>query len=76
MTKTKVIDLEESCNLVVETTFSFEIIFARKITFEFVRFKIQNFQMTSDAEMIKTKVVDLKMLKNFVVDNFFLIVFI
>ena len=39
--------------------------------FEFLTFKIQNFQMTSDGERTKIKVVDLLELYNFVVDNFF-----
>jgi len=42
------------------TTFSFEIIYLQKITFEFLSFEIQIFQTTSDGEMNKTKVVDLK----------------
>ena len=40
--------------------------------FEFLTFKIQNFQMTSDRVMTKIKVVDLLELCNFVVDNFFI----
>jgi len=42
--------------------FSFEIIYARKIKFEFLTIKIQNFQTTSDGDVIKTKVVDLEKL--------------
>jgi len=54
------------------TTFSFKIICTRKIMFEFLTFKIQNFQMTSDRVMTKIKVVNLLELYNFVVDNFFI----
>ena len=43
--------------------FLFEIIYAWKITFEFV---------ASDGETSKTKVIDLEKLYNFVVDNFFI----
>ena len=45
--------------VVVIDIFSFEIIYVRKITFEFLTFKTQNFQMTSDRETMKTKVVGL-----------------
>ena len=41
-----------------------------KIRLNFLKFEIQILQMTSDGEMGKTKVVDLKKLQNFVVDNF------
>ena len=37
----------------------------------FLKLKIWIFQMTSDGETTKTKVVDLEKLSNFVVDNFF-----
>jgi hypothetical protein len=39
--------------------------------FEVLKFKNQILQMTSDQETIKIKVVDLKKLCNFVVDNLF-----
>ena len=42
-----------------------------KTTFEFLKFKIQIFQTTSDVETIKMKVVDLEKLYNFIGDNFF-----
>ena len=39
---------------------------------KFATFKIQIFQMTSDGETPKTKVVNPKKLNNFVVDNFYI----
>jgi hypothetical protein len=56
--------------VVVIEIFSFEIIYARKIMFEFLTFEIQNFQTASDGETTKTKIVDLEKLYNFVDDNF------
>lgn len=53
------------------TTFPFEIIGAPKTVFEFVEFKMQILQTTSDGESTKIKAVDIKMLFNFVVHNFF-----
>jgi hypothetical protein len=50
----------------------FEINYSWKITFECLTFEIQNFQTTSDGEMTKKEVVDLKKSCNFVVDNFFI----
>ena len=38
--------------------------------FDFLKFEIWIFQMTSDGEITKMKVVDLKKLYNFIVDNF------
>ena len=38
--------------------------------FEFLKFKIWIFKMSSNEEMTKTKVVDLEKLCNFVVVNF------
>ena len=46
--------------------------FSRKTTFEFHTFEIWIFQTTSDEKTAKTKVVDLKRVCNFVVDNFFI----
>jgi len=43
-----------------------------KLWVNFLTFEIQILQMTSGGEMGKTKVVDLKKLQNFVVDNFFI----
>ena len=40
--------------------------------FEFLTFEIWIFQMTSDGETTKTKVIDLKKLNNFAVDNIFI----
>jgi hypothetical protein len=40
--------------------------------FEFLKFKISIFKMSSNGEMTKKKVVDLEKLCNFVVDNFFI----
>jgi hypothetical protein len=51
------------------TTFSFEIIYRKNITFKFVTFEIRIFQMISDGETTKTKVVDLEKSYNFVADN-------
>jgi len=48
------------------------IIYAKKITFEFLTFEIRIFQMTLDGETTKTKVVDLEKLYNFVVENLFI----
>jgi hypothetical protein len=42
-----------------------------KNAFEFVKFKMQILQTTSNRKDIKIKVVELKKLINFVVDNFF-----
>ena len=39
---------------------------------KFATFKIQIFQMTSDGETTKTKVVDPEKLYNFVVDDIFI----
>ena len=44
--------------------------------FEFLTFKIQNFQMTSDRVMTKIKVVDLLELYNFIFDNFFIRIYL
>ena len=38
--------------------------------FEFLKFEIWIFKMSSNGEMTKMKVVDLEKLCNFVVDNF------
>jgi hypothetical protein len=54
------------------TTLAFEIIWTRKITFEFLTFEIQKFQMTSDREMTETKVADLDDIYNFAIENFFI----
>ena len=68
----KVVVLDEIYNFVVQTfliwdhldvqIFLFEIIYLTKITLRFVKFKIWIFQTTSDREMTKTKVVNLKKL--------------
>jgi hypothetical protein len=50
--------------------FSFKIILSRKIMFQFFTFEIWIFQMISNGETTKTKVVDLEKFYNFVVDNF------
>jgi hypothetical protein len=41
--KTKVVDLENLWNFVVDNFFSFEIILLSKTTFEFLKFEIQIF---------------------------------
>jgi hypothetical protein len=69
MTKTEVVDLEKLYNFVVDN-FSFEIIYLKKIKFEFLTFEIQVFRTISDGETTKIKVVDLKKLYNFVANNF------
>jgi hypothetical protein len=46
--------------------------YPRKITFEFLTSEILIFQTTLDVETTKTKVIDLKKLYNFVIDNFFI----
>ena len=56
----------------VFANFSFEIIYLRKIIFEFLTFEIWIFQTTSDGETTKMKVVDHEKLWNFVADNFFI----
>jgi hypothetical protein len=53
----------------------FEIIYAWKITFEFLTFEIWIFQTTLDEKNGKTKVIDLKKLQNFVVELFHLNLF-
>jgi hypothetical protein len=55
-TKTKVVNLKELYDFILDI-FSFEIIYPRKIIFEFLTFKIQNFQTTSDGETTKTRVI-------------------
>jgi hypothetical protein len=65
----KVIGLEKLYNFIVDN-FSFEVILSRKTMFEFLKFKIKIFKMTSNGETTNTKVVVLKKLCNFVVDNF------
>jgi hypothetical protein len=55
MTKAKDVDLKELYNFLVNV--SFEIIYPRKIYFKFSHFEIQFFQIISDGEMTKTKVV-------------------
>ena len=78
----KVVVLDEMYNFVVQTFFNLRS-FGYPNTFIwnnlsnenyvwFLKFKIWIFQTTSDGEMPKTKVVDLKKLCNFVVDNFFI----
>jgi hypothetical protein len=57
-------------------TFWFEIILSYKNMFEVLKFKNQILQMTSDQETIKIKVVDLKKLCNFVVDNLFVWIYL
>jgi hypothetical protein len=54
MTIAKVVDLDTTLLL---TTFSFEIIYPRKIMFECITFEIQNFQATLDGGTTKTKFV-------------------
>jgi hypothetical protein len=52
--------------------FSFEIILSTLSIFEFLKFKIQILKTTSDGKTINMKVVDLKKLWNFVVDDVFI----
>ena len=40
--------------------------------YEFLKFEIWIFKMSSNREMSRTKVVDLEKLYNFIVDNFFI----
>jgi hypothetical protein len=40
--------------------------------YEFLKFEIQIFKISSNGEMTRTKVVDLEKLYNFIVDNFFI----
>jgi hypothetical protein len=54
ITKTKVLDLKNLCNFLIDNFF-IGIICPKKITF-----KIQNFQTTLDREITKTKVIDPK----------------
>jgi hypothetical protein len=61
ISKKKLVDLEKLCNYVVDN-FSYEIIYAWKITFKFLTFEIQIFHMISDRETTKTKVIDLEKL--------------
>jgi hypothetical protein len=62
---------QKLCNIVVDNVFVWNHLSNENyiwiLTFEF-----WIFQMTSDGETTKTKVVDLKKLCNFVVDNFFI----
>jgi hypothetical protein len=61
MTKTKVVDLEELFNFVLDNLFIWNNL-SKEIMFEFLTFAIQIFQMTLDEEMTKTNVADLKKL--------------
>jgi len=54
------------------TTFKFEIIYRKKIMFEFLKFDIQNFQMTSVKETAKTTVAVLKDIYNSTAEFFYL----
>lgn len=78
-TRTKVVGLEELCNFIVDNSITclFELIYLRKIMFDFFVCQILNFQTTSDREMIITKVekpnTKLEVMKdiyNFKVENF------
>jgi hypothetical protein len=69
--QTKVIDLEMLCNFIVNNFFIWNHLSNENYVC-FLKFKIQNFQTTSDGEMLKTKVVDIEKLCNFAVDNFFI----
>ena len=52
------------------TTFKFEIIYRKKIMFEFLKVDIQNFQMTSVEETAKTTVAVLNDIYNFTAEFF------
>jgi hypothetical protein len=71
MIKTKIVDLEELYNFVVNNHFIWNHL-PRNIMFEFLIFEIQNFQMTSDGELTKIKVVVLHYIYNFAVEDFFI----
>ena len=62
---------QKLCNFLVDNFFIWNH-FVKEIMFEFLKFEIWIFKMSSNGEMAKTKVVDLKKLCNFVVDNFFI----
>ena len=49
-----------------------QVILSSKTMFEFLTFEIWIFQMTTNEETTKTKVVDLEKLYNFVVHHFFI----
>ena len=70
MIKIKVVDLKKLHNFVVDNFLILNHLLM-KTMFEFLKFEIWIFKMSSNGEMTKTKVVDLEKLCNFVVDNFF-----
>jgi hypothetical protein len=71
-TKTKVVDLDENYNFVVDDFFIWKKSFdVSTIWLNFWRFEIQICQTTSDAKTTNIKVVDLDQ-NNFVIDYFFL----
>ena len=71
MTKTKVVYLEKLYNFAVDNFFILNHLSNENYVC-LLKFKIQNFQTTSDGETPNTKVVDIQKLCNFVVDNFFI----
>ena len=71
MTKMKVVDLKKLYDFLV-ANFLFEIFYQWKIILVDFTFEIRIWQTTSDGQMTKTKVVHLKALCNFVINNTFI----
>ena len=73
MTKIKVIDLDELYNFVVDDFFSWNHLVFENIVWSchIFKFKFKLFKQMLYRKMTKIKVVNIGMLYNFVVDNFF-----
>ena len=72
--KTKVVNLDEFFNFVVDEFFIWNHLLAQNSIwiFQNLKFKFWIVEKKFDGEMAKTKVVDLDGFNKFVVDNFFI----
>ena len=73
MTKTKVVDIDELYNFVVDDFFIWNHLVFENIVWrcDNLKFKYYIGQSNSDGEITKIKLVDLNKLYNFIFDNFF-----
>lgn len=66
---TKVV-ISNDIQLCSSQQFLFKIIYASRIHFEVVTFRVRSFEQSSDGQTTNTTIVDIKNIYNFVVHNF------
>jgi hypothetical protein len=74
MTKTKVVDVDEFFNFVIDNFFIWNYLISQNFVWNshILIFKFLIVQTESDGQMIKTKVIHLNDVYNFVIDDFFI----